>query len=71
MDQQDFWSLTDLNRVVDRFGHRWDTEQFRMLDRGILDGKFYLAAYALACGATGLAFVERRCELGQCTRPIV
>ena len=51
-----FYYLTDLNRVVDRFGDRG--YRAAQLEGGILGGKVYLAAYALGCGATGLTFLD-------------
>ena len=51
-----FYYLTDLHRVVDRFGDRG--YRATQLEGGILGGKVYLAAYALGCGATGLTFLD-------------
>ena len=51
-----FYYLTDLHRVVDRFGDRG--YRAAQLEGGILGGKVYLAAYALGCGATGLTFLD-------------
>ena len=51
-----FYYLTDLHRVVDRFGDRG--YRATQLEGGILGGKIYLAAYALGCGATGLTFLD-------------
>ena len=51
-----FYYLTDLNRVVERFGDRG--YRAAQLEGGILGGKVYLAAYALGCGATGLTFLD-------------
>lgn len=51
-----FYYLTDLNRVVDRFEDRG--YRAAQLEGGILGGKVYLAAYALGCGATGLTFLD-------------
>jgi len=48
--------LTDLKRVVDRFGDRG--YRAAQLEGGILGGKVYLAAYALGFGATGLTFLD-------------
>jgi len=51
-----FYYLTDLHRVADRFGDRG--YRAAQLEGGILGGKVYLAAYALGCGATGLTFLD-------------
>ena len=51
-----FFYLSDLNPVVDRFGDRG--YRAAQLEGGILGGKVYLAAYALGCGATGLTFFD-------------
>ena len=51
-----FYYLTDLNGVVDRFGDRG--YRAAQLEGGTLGGKVYLAAYALGCGATGLTFLD-------------
>lgn len=51
-----FYYLTDLHRVVDRFGQRG--YRAAQLEGGILGGKVYLTAYALGCGATGLTFLD-------------
>ncbi len=48
--------MTELDRVVDRFGDRG--YRAAQLEGGILGGKAYLAAYALGCGATGLTFLD-------------
>lgn len=48
--------LSDLNRVLDRYGNRG----FRMAqtEAAMRAGKVYLAAYALRLGATGLTFFD-------------
>ena len=48
--------LTDLQRVVERFGDRG--YRAAELEGGIRGGKVYLAAYALRLGATGLTFLD-------------
>jgi SagB-type dehydrogenase family enzyme len=48
--------LTDLSRVLDRFGNRG--YRAAQLDAAIMGGKFYLSAYALGLGASGLTFFD-------------
>jgi SagB-type dehydrogenase family enzyme len=48
--------LADLNRVLDRFGNRG--YRAAQLEASIIGGKFYLAAYALGLGASGLTFFD-------------
>ena len=48
--------LTDLPRVVERFGDRG--YRAAELEGGIRGGQVYLAAYALRLGATGLTFLD-------------
>ncbi len=48
--------LSDLNRVLERFGNRgYRTAE---LEAGITGGKLYLSAYSLGIGATGLTFYD-------------
>ena len=48
--------LTDLHRVLERFGNRG--YRAAQLDASIMGGKFYLAAYAQRIGASGLTFFD-------------
>jgi SagB-type dehydrogenase family enzyme len=48
--------LTDLKRVLQRFGNRG--YRAAQLDAAIMGGKLYLAAYALGLGASGLTFFD-------------
>ncbi len=50
------YCLTDLQRVLDRYGNRG--YRAAQLEAGILGGKMYLAAYAQGFGATGLTFYD-------------
>ena len=50
------YHLTDLERVVERFGDRG--YRAAQLEGGIRGGKVYLASYALGRGATGLTFLD-------------
>jgi SagB-type dehydrogenase family enzyme len=50
------YSLTDLSRVLQRFGNRG--YRAAQLEGGITGGRLYLAAYALGFGATGLTFFD-------------
>ena len=50
------YSLTDLARVLERFGNRG--YRAAQLEGGITGGRLYLAAYALGFGATGLTFFD-------------
>ena len=52
----DFFFLTDLRPVFERFGNRG--YRAAQLEAGILGGKLYLAAYAQQLGATGLTFYD-------------
>jgi SagB-type dehydrogenase family enzyme len=48
--------LTDLDRILDRYGNRgYGAAQ---LEAGIVGGKTYLCAYALGLGATGTTFYD-------------
>jgi SagB-type dehydrogenase family enzyme len=48
--------MSDLNRVLERFGNRG--YRAVQLESGIIGGKLYLGAYALNLGATGLTFYD-------------
>ncbi len=48
--------LTDLDRVLNRFGNRG--YRAAQLEAGIIGGKLYLAAYVLRLGASGLTFFD-------------
>jgi len=50
------YSLSDLARVLERFGNRG--YRAAQLEGGITGGRLYLAAYALGFGATGLTFFD-------------
>ncbi len=52
----DVFFLTDLPRVLHRFGNRG--YRAAQLEAGIVGGKLYLAAYAQRLGATGLTFYD-------------
>jgi SagB-type dehydrogenase family enzyme len=48
--------LTDLNRVLERFGNRG--YRAAQLEASIVGGKLYLTAYAQGLGASGLTFFD-------------
>jgi SagB-type dehydrogenase family enzyme len=52
----DVFFLTDLKKVLDRFGSRG--YRAAELEAGVMGGKLYLAAYAQRLGATGLTFYD-------------
>ena len=52
----DIFLLTDLTRVLERFGNRG--YRAAQLDASITAGKIYLAAYTQRLGATGLTFFD-------------
>jgi SagB-type dehydrogenase family enzyme len=52
----DVFFLTDLKKVLGRFGNRG--YRAAQLDAAIMGGKLYLAAYALGLGASGLTFFD-------------
>jgi len=52
----DAFFLTDLNRVLERFGNRG--YRAAQLEAAIMGGKLYLAAYAQGLGASGLTFFD-------------
>ena len=52
----DFFFLTDLNGVLQRFGNRG--YRAAQLEASITAGKLYLAGYALDLGASGLTFYD-------------
>jgi len=52
----DVFLLTDLNRVLQRFGNRG--YRAAQLEAGITGGKLYLSAYAQRLGASGLTFFD-------------
>ena len=52
----DVFLLTDLNRVLERFGNRG--YRAAQLEAGITGGKLYLSAYAQRLGASGLTFFD-------------
>jgi SagB-type dehydrogenase family enzyme len=52
----DVFFLTDLNRVLQRWGNRG--YRAAQLEASIIGGKMYLAAYALGLGASGLTFFD-------------
>ena len=52
----DVFFLTDLERVLERFGNRG--YRAAQLEAGVIGGKLYLAAYAQRLGATGLTFYD-------------
>jgi SagB-type dehydrogenase family enzyme len=52
----DVFFLTDLNKVLEKFGNRG--YRAAQLEAGIIGGKLYLGAYALGLGASGLTFYD-------------
>jgi SagB-type dehydrogenase family enzyme len=52
----DVFFLTDLNKVLERFGNRG--YRLAQIEASIMGGKIYLAAYALGLGASGLTFFD-------------
>ena len=52
----DVYFLTDLGRVLERYGERG--YRLAQLSSAIMAGRLYLAAYALRLGATGLTFYD-------------
>ena len=52
----DVFFLTDLNKVLARFGNRG--YRAAQLEASIMGGKLYLAAYAQRLGASGLTFFD-------------
>jgi SagB-type dehydrogenase family enzyme len=52
----DVFFLTDLDRILDRFGNRG--YRAAELEAAIMGGKLYLAAYAERLGASGLTFFD-------------
>jgi SagB-type dehydrogenase family enzyme len=48
--------MSDLNRVLERFGNRG--YRAVQIESGIIGGKLYLGAYTLNLGATGLTFYD-------------
>ena len=52
----DVFLLTDLNRVLERFGNRG--YRAAQLEASITGGKLYLSAYAQRLGASGLTFFD-------------
>ena len=52
----DVFFLTDLNRVLERWGNRG--YRAAQLEASIMGGKLYLAAYAQGLGASGLTFLD-------------
>jgi len=52
----DLFFLADLKKVLGRYGNRG--YRAVQLEAGILGGKFYLAAYALKLGCSGLTFYD-------------
>ena len=52
----DVFFLTDLNRVLERWGNRG--YRAAQLEASIMGGKLYLAAYAQGLGASGLTFFD-------------
>jgi SagB-type dehydrogenase family enzyme len=52
----DMFFLTDLNRVLERWGNRG--YRAAQLEASIMGGKLYLAAYAQGLGASGLTFFD-------------
>ena len=52
----DFFFMTDLNPILERFGNRG--YRLAQLDASITAGKIYLAAYAQRLGASGLTFYD-------------
>jgi SagB-type dehydrogenase family enzyme len=52
----DVFFLTDLNRILERWGNRG--YRAAQLEASIMGGKLYLAAYAQGLGASGLTFFD-------------
>jgi nitroreductase len=52
----DVFFLTDLNKILARFGNRG--YRAAQLEASIVGGKLYLAAYAQRLGASGLTFFD-------------
>jgi SagB-type dehydrogenase family enzyme len=52
----DIFFLADLNKILESYGNRG--YRATQLEAGILGGKFYLAAYALKLGCSGLTFYD-------------
>ncbi|MGB7283055.1 MAG: SagB/ThcOx family dehydrogenase [Candidatus Acidiferrum sp.] len=52
----DIFFLTDLERILERYGNRG--YRAAQLEAGAIGGKIYLAAYAQHLGATGLTFFD-------------
>jgi SagB-type dehydrogenase family enzyme len=52
----DVFFLTDLNRVLQRWGNRG--YRAAQLEASLMGGKLYLAAYAQGLGASGLTFFD-------------
>jgi len=52
----DVFFLTDLNKILERYGNRG--YRAVQLEAGMLGGKFYLAAYAQKLGCSGLTFYD-------------
>jgi SagB-type dehydrogenase family enzyme len=52
----DIFFLSDLNRILERYGNRG--YRAIQLEAGAIGGKIYLAAYAQHLGATGLTFFD-------------
>jgi SagB-type dehydrogenase family enzyme len=52
----DVFFLTDLNKVLERFGNRG--YRAAQLEASVIAGKLYLAAYAQRLGASGLTFFD-------------
>jgi hypothetical protein len=48
--------LTDLNKVLERFGNRG--YRAAQLEASVIAGKLYIAAYAQRLGASGLTFFD-------------
>ena len=51
-----FYSLSDLSSVIERFGNRG--YRAAALEAALVGGRIYLAAYGLGLGATGLTFFD-------------
>jgi len=52
----DIFFLTDLHRILDRYGNRG--YRAVQLEAGSIGGRMYLAAYSQCLGATGLTFFD-------------
>ena len=52
----DIFFLADLKKILERYGNRG--YRAVQLEAGILGGKFYIAAYALKLGCSGLTFYD-------------